>query len=359
MDNFQKSRAKLLFVHPFFATIIMTTPCKADPGIPTARTDGLSIHYNPTFVSGLTTDEAVFLWLHEAGHIIFNHGGRLQHRDPEVWNWACDFAINRMLVSAGLTIIKGGLYDKQYDGMSEDQIYEKLMQDVKKGGGKGKPDRLGQDVKAPADGSAAGLEKVRRAIQEKIAQAASMARLSGKMTGELEKFVADILNPKVPWQDLLRDYMTRVTKDDESWSRRNRRFADVYMPSRWSQSMGKLGFIGDISGSVTHEEHSKIAAEATSIARTTSPASVHVVLADTENKWERVYEQGEEVTWEPVRGGGTDMRVPLRYMEDCSPDVVVLITDGYTPWPDVAPDYPLIVCCTTDAPVPIGMVVRI
>jgi hypothetical protein len=38
---------------------------------------------------------------------------------------------------------------------------------------------------------------------------------------------------------------------------------------------------------------------------------------------------------------------------------VVLFTDGYTPWPEVEPDYPLIVCCTTDAPVPVGMDIRI
>ena len=38
--------------------------------------------------------------------------------------------------------------------------------------------------------------------------------------------------------------------------------------------------------------------------------------------------------------------------------VVVLLTDGYTPWPDCEPPYPLIVCCTTDADVPVGQVVR-
>ena len=33
--------------------------------------------------------------------------------------------------------------------------------------------------------------------------------------------------------------------------------------------------------------------------------------------------------------------------------------EGYTPWPDVEPDYPLIVCCTTNADVPVGLDVRI
>ena len=36
-----------------------------------------------------------------------------------------------------------------------------------------------------------------------------------------------------------------------------------------------------------------------------------------------------------------------------------MFTDGYTPWPDIEPEYPLIVCCTTDTEVPIGMDIRI
>jgi hypothetical protein len=41
------------------------------------------------------------------------------------------------------------------------------------------------------------------------------------------------------------------------------------------------------------------------------------------------------------------------------PTLAILITDGYTPWPETDPPYPLIVLCTTNAPVPIGQVVRV
>ena len=62
---------------------------------------------------------------------------------------------------------------------------------------------------------------------------------------------------------------------------------------------------------------------------------------------------------EPKGGGGTDMRVPLKYAEQFDPKVVVLFTDGYTPWPKEEPPYPLIVCCTTNVEVPVGQVIRI
>ena len=52
-------------------------------------------------------------------------------------------------------------------------------------------------------------------------------------------------------------------------------------------------------------------------------------------------------------GGGTDMRIPLAYAEKkYKPDVVVLVTDTYTPWPDKRMKGQLIVAATQDGEVP-------
>ena len=52
-------------------------------------------------------------------------------------------------------------------------------------------------------------------------------------------------------------------------------------------------------------------------------------------------------------GGGTDMRIPLAYAEKkYHPDVVVLVTDTYTPWPDKKMKGQLIVAATQDGEVP-------
>jgi predicted metal-dependent peptidase len=49
-------------------------------------------------------------------------------------------------------------------------------------------------------------------------------------------------------------------------------------------------------------------------------------------------------------GGGTDMRVGVRYVEQelSQVDCMVLLTDGYTPWPESRPEIPLIVVTTSD-----------
>jgi len=153
--------------------------------------------------------------------------------------------------------------------------------------------------------------------------------------------------------------MTRVTKDDEQWSRRNRRFQGVYLPARHSEKMGPIVCIGDTSGSIGNDELKQYGGEAGAIAQDVHPERIVFLWADTRVAGVQVFEEGDELDLQPKGGGGTDMRVPLKKAEDYQPEVVVLFTDGYTPWPDVDPPYPLIVCCTTDAPVPVGMDIRI
>jgi predicted metal-dependent peptidase len=140
--------------------------------------------------------------------------------------------------------------------------------------------------------------------------------------------------------------------------RRNRRFQNVYLPARHSEKMGEIVLIGDTSGSIGNDELCKYMAEAGAIAEDVHPERIRILWADTKVAGEQVFEEGELIVAKPKGGGGTDMRVPLKKAEDYQPEVVVLFTDGYTPWPDVEPDYPLIVCCTTDVNVPIGMDIR-
>ena len=361
MNKIQKARARLLFSQPFFATMLLGTPCVEDRTIPTAATDMKRIRYNPDFIDGLDLDQVQGLLVHEVMHIAFEHGFRLHGRNHKVWNWACDYAINLIIIDAKLKLPPDCLLDATYCGMSADQIYEKLVREAKKrkASGQGDPkDGIGQDLQEPGIGVEEAAVRQRQ-IKQQVAQAANMARMAGKLSGSLEAFMDAILNPVVPWQALLRDYMTRVSHDDETWSRRNRRFSDVYLPSRHSLRMGEALVYRDISGSVTHEEQGKTLGEIGSIAHTVRPERIRVFAWDTELKHEDVFECDEEPVVQMMRGGGTDMRTALEHARQYDPQVVILITDGHTPWPTCEPDYPLIVCCTTMVDVPVGLVVRV
>lgn len=401
MNKLQQARARLLLKNPFFGTLVVTTPLVPLHTIPTAATDMVKIYYNPDFFASLTVDEIEFVLAHEVLHMALLHGFRLGGRVHSVWNKAADYAINLTLKLCGFTLVRDVLYDTKWKGMSAEIIYDKLAseqpdkkpddqgnpsagqdgqdgqggqddqsgdqsgdQDDQSGGqsgGQGDPiPGLGSDIMPAAYGSDPAEQASRmREIQQRVAQATNVARMAGKLPAELERQIMEVLDPQVPWTDMLREYMLRSVKDDESWSRRNRRFGGVYLPSRYTEAMGEVVLIGDTSGSMGQRETDQIAAEVNAIRADLNPERIRVVWADADVSSEQVFEQGEDVHIKPTGGGGTDMRAPLRHVEEYDPVVVILMTDGYTPWPDVEPPYPLIVCCSTDTNVPFGDVVRV
>jgi predicted metal-dependent peptidase len=373
MTRMSKARAKMLIKHPFFATLLVSTPWEMTEAVETAATDMEKLYFNPNFMEKLTDDEILFVLAHEVMHMALEHGLRKQARNHMLWNIAADYCLNLVLKDSGFDIWKEALCDDVYKGMSADQVYDKLQQQCqKKGGGQGqgKPgfgDPGGQhhspmlgDIKEPEGaGDPAHEAKVKRGIQQKVAAAANVARMAGKFGGELERLVGEILDPKVPWSHVLRDFMTRVTKDDEQWSRRNRRFQSVYLPARHSEKMGEIVLIGDTSGSIGNDELCKYMAEAGAIAEDVHPERIRILWADTRVAGEQVFEEGMPIDPKPKGGGGTDMRVAISAAEKYSPEVVVLFTDCYTPWPEVEPDFPLIVCSTTDQESPVGLNIRI
>jgi predicted metal-dependent peptidase len=118
--------------------------------------------------------------------------------------------------------------------------------------------------------------------------------------------------------------------------------------------MDELTIVADSSGSMfTKEIFERIAVAVNHIVTVIKPLEVRVIWADDKDCSNvDVFADGEDVVLHPKGGGGTDMRKPLAYVEQYSPEVVLLLTDGYTPWPDMATPYPLIIGCTTDAPCP-------
>lgn len=362
MNSVQKARTQLLLTQPFYGSLLMSLSLIETDQIPTAATDMEKIYYNPQFFATLDIEEVKFVLVHEVLHVALCHGLRLQSRQHRLWNMACDYAINLMLRNASFKLVRGCLIDNKYADMSSEHIYDTLLQDAdsrQKASSADDDNPLGSDVQAPANQDPTEIAATRQRITQRVAQAANVARMAGKMSADVERLVGEVLNPQLPWRDLLRNYMLQVVRSDESWSRRNRRFNAVYLPSRHTERMGEIVVIGDSSGSITAAEFGHIATEVQSIADMIQPECIRVVWADTEVKLEEVFEAGEPITIHPMGGGGTDMRVPLQYVEQYLPTVVILITDGYTPWPPCEPDYPLIVVCTTNQKVPIGNVVTV
>ena len=130
------ARVGLLLRASFFVNLATRLKLvNADEWCPTAATDGRNFYYNSRFINMLRPKEIEFLFGHEVLHCVYDHFGRRGDRDPQLFNIANDYCVNADLkkhnVGEFITTVPC-LYDKKYDGMSSEEIYDLLMENAEK-----------------------------------------------------------------------------------------------------------------------------------------------------------------------------------------------------------------------------------
>jgi predicted metal-dependent peptidase len=351
-----KAKTQIVLDHPFFANILLKRKLTEDNTIPTLAVDARgNIYYNKDFIEGLTVPQVVWGLCHEIGHVIGQHAMRKKHRDHRKWNYAGDAWINDMLNDAGVghaipnTVDMPGSKDK-----TTETIYDELPDDQSgKGGGKGQSfdNGLGDDIKYE-DLTESERQEIEAANKVDIAQAAQAAKAKGKLSGKLAEIVADVINVKTPWYEILERYMTEYVKQDQSWLRPNRRHigAGTYLPSMAREpSMGTVVVQIDVSGSISKQELDYYAGHLSRISKQCNPDKIHVIYTDTEIQKHMEFEAGEEVKLEFYSGGGTHMPAGFDWVAEqgIEPSVFVCLTDGYTEFGE-APSFPVVWCISSN-----------
>lgn len=337
-NRISKAKVKLILKgsNVFLSTLALNLSTIVEEGVGTACTDGTTIKFDPKFVESLSDDELVFLVAHETWHVAFMHMFRRGPRDPQRWNCAADYVINNMLIASGFTMIQGGLSDSRYEGMSAEEVYELLPenpQDLPENPQDGDfTEPSNGDSNSEGSGSSESKAEAQQKVQDAIMNAATAAQMQGdpgSVPGHIQRLLDEMFNPKLPWQVILANYMSAKTKAEKSWSRRNKRFKSVYLPSRLSESMGNVNIYVDASGSVSQEDFQAYITEMHDIRDSLKPELMKVVAFDTSIKEEFVMERGEEIDVSFQGGGGTCIEPVVAHAEQEETDVTIIFTDGY------------------------------
>lgn len=303
----------------FLGSIICSMKISLDTTIPTLATNGKSILINPEFFEKISEKQRVSELVHEAWHIGRLHFLRKKTRDFKIWNIACDYVINNAMVKAGYTIDDTWLVDKEYEGMSEEEVYEILIKDCKET----KSCRL--DMQETTDDPYEQTSIVIRAMQM-----AKVAGQSGNLSGSIKEFLNTYLNPKLPWNVLLQRYLREMIRQDYSWKKPNRRYEDMYLPSI-DTSEGKLTNINvyfDVSGSVTTQQCNRVFSEVKYIKNTFQPEKINLVQFDYKIQKEETYTEFDEFNSLNVSGrGGTSLECVKKHIEETSPTIAIIFSD--------------------------------
>lgn len=126
-DKMIKARSELVLDQPFFAHLALRLEMREDPTCRTAWSDGRVLAYNPSYIEIMPLEKVKGLQCHEVLHLACGHHLRRGERDAATWNKACDYAINPILLEAGIQLPTGYLDDPALHDKSADSIYAALV----------------------------------------------------------------------------------------------------------------------------------------------------------------------------------------------------------------------------------------
>lgn len=324
--------------------------------IPTACTNGRDVFYGREFCKDLTEKELNFLVMHENMHKAYRHLTTWKHlfkEDSRCAGAACDYVINQQLAdydpaSSMLQLIDSCLIDAEYRGMDTQQIYDILRKKKKERergrkpgdqpceGGDGLDSLDEHDFESAEKISEEDKKVLTRQIEDALRQGGMLA---GKLGANADKLFDELVDPKVDWKEVFRQWCKAVAagRDRSTWRKPNRRFLhnDIIMPSMESVTLGRIVVCIDTSGSIGSAELAEFFSELVAICTDVVPECVDLLYWDTKIASHEVYSQdmlGSIVnTTKPKGGGGTDPDCIPVYIkkERMDPVCVVILTDGY------------------------------
>lgn len=378
--NLEAVRFKARKVAPYFGTVIWGLRPVEVPGCGTfSVTDDGQFVYDPNV--DWTFEEQVGVFIHELHHVVLGHAERCGARDRKMWNIATDIEINNSLRRGGIVLPKGALMPENFN-LPQNQAAEVYYQAIqgmipeqqpkfpdssKPGAGRcgSVAGGIKEEFEPEPDGNAATAGQNTGGQQSgktEVEMAAMRRRVAeeimkdiGNAPGNLVDWARQQITPTTPWQSALRAAVKRAIHTvaggatDYTYSRTNDRTLDpdLILPTLITKKP-ELAVIVDTSGSISREELDEAIAEVASVLRAHANRMTIMAVDTKVHEVHTVAVSSKVETLKFSGGGGTDLRVGFDYALKLrpKPNIVIVFTDAFTPWPKYKPDAEVIVCLT-------------
>lgn len=389
------ARTRLILDKPFLGALVLRLPLKAaqPDWCPTTATDARHFYYNSAYIESLNLAQTEFALAHEALHCALSHFARRQHRQRHRWDLACDLAINPLLIEDGLRPPPQALSMAEYSGMTAEEIYPLIEEDDQRetmdrhayddhetagsvggptprdAGAAARPETApAQESESaglepePSDGAAPPIDEQPAGQPESLgaeeqrdlavrwhqylAGAAQQALRAGRLGGTMQRLIEHLLQPQLPWRQLLAQHLVRNARDDFSYSRPSRREGSFIRPRLRSEQID-LVIAVDTSGSIKEPEIQSFVAEIEAL-KGQIRARVTLLPCDAElapgAPW--IFQPWEEFCWpaDIQGGGGTCFKPVFEWIErqGVQPEALVYFTDADGEFPEHAAWFPVI-----------------
>lgn len=323
------------------------------------------IYVNPTWFDGASVPEVGRELAHVTWHLLSDHAGRarslgVDRSTANHWAMASDVAVSRTLDSDDTrpALLPTATSQRLREGKSAEEYYA-VLSGLPASGAKSPDPAPLRGCGSGADGiprpNEFGLgadvgavnELESRSIRERVAvDYREHSAQRGTDPGDALRWVREVLEPEVPWDQILRSSIKRAVARVAghgfyTYARTSRRATSqpgIVLPGQY-RPVPQVSVIVDTSGSVDDQLLARALGEIDGVIASIgiSGASVTVYSVDAAVHTTKNLRSARDA--QLIGAGGTDLRTGLKAIEDerPRPDVVLVLTDGDTPWPENPP----------------------
>ena len=358
LDTHQAAAARLWAANqfPYLASALFAVSIHEAPGLERVAVDAWwRVHADPVTVASWTPQELGSELVHLTGHLLRDHASRgraVGFTEPaELHHWvdAADAELNDDLPAdlprPRLPVSPEALACD--DGRLAEEYYRRGLprEGETNDCGSGSHGHTEPWEPPPPKEGGGGLDSDQQELVRQRVASDVLANDQADVPPSLQRWAEDRRRPVVDWRRELAAEIRRSVAEvrgavDYSYARPSRRAAamgDVIMPSLRRPAV-EVAVVCDTSASVSEDLLALALGEIDGMLRAVGTRRVQVLACDDAVRAVGRVHQADDVVL--FGGGGTDMGVGLQAAEDClpRPDVVVVLTDGFTPWPDAPPE---------------------
>lgn len=391
MKRLLLSRMRIVSSNGFYGLLLMHMLYTIDEQCDTASTDGKRIYFGPKFLDELSDSELDFIMMHEILHVVLRHCLRQENRDHMRFNIACDIVVNSNILKSknmnetAITLKKYGVSmhiapnGKEGYEYTAEQVYDMLQQQQMQEENSGKI--LSQRAESWDDHS-----RWRRNDEDNILQDVWIKRFEDVCEAVLirdpsnsrgilplfaERMFKELKKPQIDWRQVLNEFVQEEIVD-YSFSPPDRRYDEsaFFLPAFNDTDIivKNILFMIDTSGSMSDQMITDVYSEVKgAIDQFDGKLQGWLGFFDAGIVEPKLFISEEQFRMiRPAGGGGTNFHIIFKYvqqyMRDNLPSSIIILTDGYAPFPDenMAMDIPVLwVLNNEDVDPPWGKSVRI
>ncbi|MEU5948793.1 VWA-like domain-containing protein [Micromonospora sp. NPDC047465] len=350
-------------VRPYLATALFALHVVESRRVPTMAVDPhWRCYVSPAFVDRTPVEELAGVWVHEVSHLLRDHHGRSDRVARERglvgpgerlrMNIAADFEINDDVFGEGLARPEGAV-EPGLLGLPEGELMEDYLRQFGLGPrteglvwldcGSG-ADGLDREWDLGPDGAHGLSAQERDLVRFRVAH--GITGRPGDVPQGWRRWAEKAFHPPQPWRELLGAAVRSAASaagvgEDYTYGRPSRRSAGVpgaILPSL-RRRPPRVCVVIDTSGSVSDAELGSALLEVTAISRAVGGRRDLVTVLPCDAAAQVVHSLCRAEDIPLLGGGGTDLRTGFARALRARPrpDVIVVLTDGQTPWPATRP----------------------